>query len=246
MNRRGTSLALAVGVPGALLGATAVLAQQAPAPARPAGPAGIPATGELLDPQSKQPVGTFAGEITDAAVTAVTAVTAVDGPDGKKQLQLTGRLSGTGTVNGQARPLSQPVAVTGFLVPEGTPLPTALPAEAAAGAVVPIVAPLAPAAQATPPSGASCQVLLLQIPDGLTLNLLGLEVLLAALRLDILAVRGAGNLLGNLLCAVVNLLNGINLAGLLGGLGNVAQLLGSLSGALDDLLAALNDLLSGA
>ena len=32
MNRRGTSLALAVGLPGALLGATAVLAQQAPAP----------------------------------------------------------------------------------------------------------------------------------------------------------------------------------------------------------------------
>ena len=241
MNRRGTSLALAVGVPGALLGATAVLAQQVPAPAPPAGPAVIPATGELLNPQSKQPVGTFAGEITDAAVTAV------DGPDGKKQLQLTGRLSGTGTVDGQARPLSQPVAVTGWLVPEGTPLPTALPAEAAAGAVVPIVAPLAPAAQATPvPGGASCQVLLLQIPGGLTLNLLGLEVLLAALRLDILAVRGAGNLLGNLLCAVVNLLNGINLAGLLGGLGNVAQLLGSLSGALDDLLAALNDLLSGA
>jgi len=240
MNRRGTSLALAVGVPGALLGATAVLAQQVPAPAPPAGPAVIPATGELLNPQSKQPVGTFAGEITDAAVSAV------DGPDGKKQLQLTGRLSGTGTVDGQARPLSQPVAVTGFLVPEGTPLPTALPAEAAAGAVVPIVAPLAPAAQATPPSGASCQVLLLQIPGGLSLDLLGLQVLLAALRLDILAVRGAGNLLGNLLCAVVNLLNGINLAGLLGGLGNVAQLLGSLSGALDDLLAALNDLLSGA
>ena len=89
-------------------------------------------------------------------------------------------------------------------------------------------------------------MLLLQIPGGLTLDLLGLQVLLAALRLDILAVRGAGNLLGNLLCAVVNLLNGINLAGLLGGLGNVAQLLGSLSGALDDLLAALNDLLGGA
>ena len=87
---------------------------------------------------------------------------------------------------------------------------------------------------------------LLQLPGGPTLDLLGLQVLLAALRLDILAVRGAGNLLGNLLCAVVNLLNGINLAGLLGGLGNVAQLLGSLSGALDDLLAALNDLLSGA
>ena len=199
MNRRGTSLALAVGVPGALLGATAVLAQQAPG--APTGPAVIPATGELLDPQSKQPVGTFAGEIADAAVAAV------DGADGKKQLQLTGRLSGTGTVDGQARPLSQPVAVTGFLVPEGTPLPTALPAEAAAGAVVPIVAPLAPAAQATPvvPSGASCQVLLLQIPGGLTLNLLGLEVLLAALRLDILAVRGAGNLLGNLLLSLIHI-----------------------------------------
>jgi hypothetical protein len=179
-------------------------------------------------------------------------------------LQLTGRLSGKGTVNGQERPLGQPVAVTGNLVPEGTPAPAVLPPAGggdAAGAVVPIVAPLAPlaplapAAQATAAptatpgtgaGGASCQILLLQIPGGLTLDLLGLQVLLQALRLDILAVRGAGNLLGNLLCGVVNLLNGINLAGLLGGLGNVAQLLGSLSGALDDFVSAINNLLGGA
>jgi hypothetical protein len=161
----------------------------------------------------------------------------MDGADGKKLLQLTGRLSGKATVNDQAAGL--PLGGTG----DG------------AGAVVPIVAPLAPAAQVPPaatatatavPGGAGCQVLLLQFRGGLTLDLLGLQVLLAALRLDILAVRGAGNLLGNLLCAVVNLLNGINLAGLLGNLGNVAQLLGSLSGALDGLVAAINDLLGGA
>ena len=131
-----------------------------------------------------------------------------------------------------------------------------------------IVAPLAPAAQATGtptpsgtpgagatpvPGGARCQVLLLQIPGGLTLDLLGLVVTLAALRLDISAIRGAGNLLGNLLCAVVNLLNGVNLAGLLSALPALAgqaaqlgQLLGSLSGSLNDLVAAINDLLGGA
>ena len=96
-------------------------------------------------------------------------------------------------------------------------------------------------------------MLLLQIPGGLTLDLLGLVVTLAALRLDISAIRGAGNLLGNLQCAVVNLLDGVNLAGLLSALpalagqaGQLGQLLGSLSGSLNDLVAAINDLLGGA
>jgi hypothetical protein len=42
----------------------------------------------------------------------------------------------------------------------------------------------------------------------LDLNLLGLEVHLNRVVLDIVAVRGAGNLLGNLLCAVAGLLDG--------------------------------------
>ncbi len=54
---------------------------------------------------------------------------------------------------------------------------------------------------------ATCDVLNLVLGP-LDLNLLGLEVHLNQVILDIVAVSGAGNLLGNLLCAVTNLLNG--------------------------------------
>jgi hypothetical protein len=59
----------------------------------------------------------------------------------------------------------------------------------------------APAAQL------SCQILRLSIGT-IDLNLLGLVVHLNPVLLIITAVPGAGNLLGNLLCAIVNLLNG--------------------------------------
>ena len=54
---------------------------------------------------------------------------------------------------------------------------------------------------------AGCDVLNLVLGP-LDLNLLGLTVHLNTVVLDITAVPGAGNLLGNLLCAVANLLNG--------------------------------------
>jgi hypothetical protein len=54
---------------------------------------------------------------------------------------------------------------------------------------------------------AACQVLDLVLGP-LNLNLLGLVVTLNQVHLNITAVPGAGNLLGNLLCAVTNLLNG--------------------------------------
>ena len=47
----------------------------------------------------------------------------------------------------------------------------------------------------------------------LNLNLLGLVIDLNQVVLNITAVPGAGNLLGNLLCAVVNLLNGLTTLG---------------------------------
>ena len=53
----------------------------------------------------------------------------------------------------------------------------------------------------------SCDILLLDLGP-LHLDLLGLEVDLARVILDIDAQAGAGNLLGNLLCAVVSLLDG--------------------------------------
>ena len=64
------------------------------------------------------------------------------------------------------------------------------------------------AAQAT----GTCSIL--DLPLGpLPLNLLGLVVDLNQVHLTITAVQGPGNLLGNLLCAVANLLNGGNLGG---------------------------------
>lgn len=64
----------------------------------------------------------------------------------------------------------------------------------------------------------------------LHLNLLGLVVDLNQVVLTITAVAGAGNLLGNLLCAVANLLNGGGgLAGLLQGIADLLnQILGGI------------------
>lgn len=55
-------------------------------------------------------------------------------------------------------------------------------------------------------SGATCPILHLDLGP-LNLNLLGLQVKLNEVVLDISAQPGAGNLLGNLLCSVTNLLN---------------------------------------
>jgi hypothetical protein len=56
-------------------------------------------------------------------------------------------------------------------------------------------------------SDSSCEILNLVLGP-LDLNLLGLEVHLDQVVLNITANPGPGNLLGNLLCAVANLLNG--------------------------------------
>jgi hypothetical protein len=65
-------------------------------------------------------------------------------------------------------------------------------------------------ALATPARRVECDVLNLVLGP-LDLNLLGLEVHLNRVVLNIVAVTGAGNLLGNLLCAVVGLLDGTGL-----------------------------------
>ena len=76
---------------------------------------------------------------------------------------------------------------------------------------------------------AACDVLNLVLGP-LDLNVLGLEVHLQRVVLDVVAVAGAGQLLGNLLCAVAGLLDG----------GPLAGLLGQLSTLLNQILAALN------
>jgi hypothetical protein len=61
---------------------------------------------------------------------------------------------------------------------------------------------------------ATCPILHLTLGP-LDLNLLGLKVHLDRVVLDITAISGPGNLLGNLLCAIAGLLNGVgDIAGL--------------------------------
>jgi hypothetical protein len=73
---------------------------------------------------------------------------------------------------------------------------------------------------------ATCEILSLTLGP-LHLDLLGLVIDLDVVNLDITAESGAGNLLGNLLCAVTNLLN--NPSGALNGIANLLnQILGLL------------------
>jgi hypothetical protein len=78
-------------------------------------------------------------------------------------------------------------------------------------------------------AAATCTILDLTLGP-LDLNLLGLRIQLNQVNLLITAVPGAGNLLGNLLCSVANLLNGG---------GALSNLLTSLSDLLNQILGAL-------
>ena len=78
---------------------------------------------------------------------------------------------------------------------------------------------------------ATCPILSLDLGP-LNLDLLGLVVDLSAIALDITAVSGAGNLLGNLLCAVVQLLDPVTG----GALGQIADLLNQILGILGGIL----------
>jgi hypothetical protein len=67
----------------------------------------------------------------------------------------------------------------------------------------------------TPPT--TCPILHLELGP-LDLNLLGLRIQLNQVVLDITAIPGPGNLLGNLLCAIAGLLDGVDLGSVLGNL----------------------------
>jgi hypothetical protein len=110
-------------------------------------------------------------------------------------------------VNGQLQALG---TVTGRIT---DPTTGALLGTVATSAVAPVAA------------AGSCSILHLTLGP-LDLNLLGLMVHLDQVVLDITAQSGAGNLLGNLLCSVANLLNG-------GGT------LSQIAGLLNQILAAL-------
>ncbi len=133
-------------------------------------------------------------------------------------LHVTGTLQGRFVGTGKPKPFSQEVTT-----PVQAVNGTALAAPAARGMSAPTAA--APAAAAP----GACDILNLDLGP-LNLDLLGLQVNLQRVVLDIVAQSGAGNLLGNLLCAVAGLLDG----------GPLAGLLGQLSTLLNRILGALN------
>ena len=88
----------------------------------------------------------------------------------------------------------------------------------ATGVITPILQTFSQVVSIIGTPQASCEILHLELGP-LDLNLLGLVVHLDRIVLDITAQPGPGNLLGNLLCAVANLLNNN------GPLGPIANLL---------------------
>lgn len=148
--------------------------------------------------------GTFAGEVEIQRITLDEAT---------HQFVITGVLQGKATsADGKSRQVKQPFTTTAAI------------SEAAAGAI-------AAGDVGTQQVELVCEVLALDLGP-LHLDLLGLVVDLAPVILDITAVPGPGNLLGNLLCAVVSLLDFPALLGIVSQLLDaINQILAGLGGA---------------
>lgn len=116
--------------------------------------------------------------------------------------------SGQGAFNGTLR-ITAFAVENNALVATGLVTGTVVTAAGAASSVVRTVTiPVMAGATGQAPAAATagCGILHLELGP-LDLDLLGLVVHLDRVVLDITAVPGAGNLLGNLLCSVTNLLN---------------------------------------
>ncbi len=108
-------------------------------------------------------------------------ITKLDVTNGGDSLTVGGVLKGTATTaDGTTRRVTQQFSITGAL-------------QDILGVI-------------TPDSQQECPILTLDLGP-INLDVLGLQVDLSRVELDITAVAGQGNLLGNLLCAVANLLN---------------------------------------
>lgn len=134
----------------------------------------------------------------------------------------------TGTVDGVAGTLTGTFSISRFSEQAGELVAvgklTATISDAAGNTIRTVIQQVAiPVASAT----GSCDILNLVLGP-LHLDLLGLQVDLNQVVLDITAQAGAGNLVGNLLCAIAGLLDSGGLLTQLTGLLN--QLLGALAG----------------
>lgn len=142
------------------------------------------------------------------------------------ELVVTGVLQGVMTGHGKPTHFSSTETFPVKAI-DGTPIPAATSGSSAANA-----ARTATGAARTIDAASTCQVLNLNLGP-LDLNLLGLQVHLNQVVLNIVAQSGAGQLLGNLLCDV---------AGLLDNGGALSGLLSQLTGLLNEILGALGGL----
>jgi hypothetical protein len=133
-----------------------------------------------------------------ALLTPLQALPATAAPS-PTQLPIVGSVVGGGGFTG-AFSLTRFTTQAGQLVAVGTLTGTVTNATGVATTILQTIT--IPVANVT----GSCDILHLDLGP-LHLDLLGLQVDLSRIVLDITAQAGAGNLLGNLLCAVVNLLN---------------------------------------
>lgn len=151
---------------------------------------GLPATAGATPHTAVQPAASQAHQAAQTSVPVSGAVTNAAG----QQQAFTGALSNLRVIrSGGALQLTGLLTGTG-LPAAGVPFSAPLSLAGGQGAAVPAAA------------GGSCQVLQLDI-GAIHLDLLGLVVDLAPVHLNITAVPGAGNLLGNLVCAVTGLLD---------------------------------------
>src|SRR4051794_27582284 len=143
-------------------------------------------------------------------------------------LMATGDVSGWLLGKGRPVPVATQQVTTQVMAADGTDLTgaSAMRSSAWSGSTGPRAA-----TAGFVPAAASCPILNLVLGP-LDLDVLGLQVHLDRVVLDIVAQSGAGNLLGNLLCAVAGLLDGgLPLQGLLTQLsGLLNQILGVLGG----------------
>ena len=145
-------------------------------------------------------------------------------------LMATGLVSGRLVGKGRPVPVEPQEVTTQVLAGNGTDLTGAASATAQRSSLTSSGGDAATAAFVT--AVGACPILHLVLGP-LDLDVLGLQVHLNQVVLDIVAHSGPGNLLGNLLCAV---------AGLLDGSSPLDQLLGQLSTLLNQILAVLGGL----
>jgi len=135
-----------------------------------------------------------------------------------------------------------PLSITGVSIQNGQLVATAALGNTSTS--VPLDLSLATASQGTAAAAVTTPILHLTLSP-IELDLLGLDVATGNICLNITATSGRGNLLGNLLTGIANLLNqpGATLGGVLGGL--TSAQLGTLTTGLTNLLnGALRDVLT--